>query len=40
MQIDPQNTLLTVQAGLAQLSTLIVSYAFSAIGAVILLVVG
>jgi small conductance mechanosensitive channel len=29
-----------VQAGLAQLSTLIVSYSFSAIGAVILLVVG
>src|SRR5689334_17888325 len=40
MPIDPQNTLLTVQAGLAQLSTLIVSYSFSAIGAVILLVVG
>ena len=40
MPIDPQNALLTVQAGLAQLSTLIVSYSFSAIGAVILLVVG
>ncbi|MCA0033815.1 mechanosensitive ion channel family protein [Mesorhizobium sp. B263B2A] len=40
MPIDPQDTLLTVQAGLAQLSTLIVSYSFSAIGAVILLVVG
>ncbi|CAN7286034.1 mechanosensitive ion channel [Mesorhizobium amorphae] len=40
MPIDPQNTLLTVQAGLAQLSTLIVSYSLSAIGAVILLVVG
>ncbi|WP_214470774.1 mechanosensitive ion channel domain-containing protein [Mesorhizobium sp. dw_380] len=40
MPIDPQNTLLTVQAGLAQLSTLIVSYSFSAVGAVILLVVG
>jgi small conductance mechanosensitive channel len=40
MPIDPQNALLTVQAGLAQLSTLIVSYAFSAIGAVILLVGG
>jgi small conductance mechanosensitive channel len=40
MPIDPQNTLVTVQAGLAQLSTLIVSYSFSAIGAVILLVVG
>lgn len=40
MPIDPQNTLLTVQAGLAQLSTLIVSYSFSALGAIILLVVG
>lgn len=40
MPIDPHDTLLTVQAGLAQLSTLIVSYSFSAIGAVILLVVG
>ncbi|MBZ9670170.1 mechanosensitive ion channel family protein [Mesorhizobium sp. ES1-3] len=40
MPIDPQNTLLTVQAGLAQLSTLIVSYSFSTIGAIILLVVG
>ncbi len=40
MPIDPQNTLLSVQAGLAQLSTLIVSYSFSALGAIILLVVG
>jgi small conductance mechanosensitive channel len=40
MPIDSQNTLATVQAGLAQLSTLIVSYSFSAIGAIILLVVG
>lgn len=40
MPIDPQNAFLTVQAGLAQLSTLIVSYSFSAIGAVILLIVG
>ncbi|MBN9270293.1 MAG: mechanosensitive ion channel [Mesorhizobium sp.] len=40
MPLDPQNALLTVQAGLAQLSTLIVSYSFSAIGAVILLIVG
>ncbi|MER9328151.1 mechanosensitive ion channel [Mesorhizobium sp. M0152] len=40
MPIDPQNALLTVQAGLSQLSALIVSYSFSAIGAVILLVVG
>src|SRR5438552_2047443 len=40
MPTDPQSALLTVQAGLAQLSTLIVSYSFSAVGAVILLVVG
>lgn len=40
MPIDPQDTLLAVQASLAQLSSLIVSYSFSAIGAVILLVVG
>ncbi|MDX8432719.1 mechanosensitive ion channel family protein [Mesorhizobium abyssinicae] len=40
MPIDPQDTLLSVQAGLAQLSSLIVSYSFSAVGAVILLVVG
>ncbi|MDG4878930.1 mechanosensitive ion channel family protein [Mesorhizobium sp. WSM4935] len=40
MPLDPQNALLTIQAGLAQLSTLIVSYSFSAVGAVILLVVG
>ncbi|RUT83822.1 MULTISPECIES: mechanosensitive ion channel domain-containing protein [unclassified Mesorhizobium] len=40
MPIDPQNAFLSVQAGLAQLSTLIVSYSFSAIGAVILLIVG
>ena len=40
MPLDPQNAFLTIQAGLAQLSTLIVSYSFSAIGAVILLIVG
>ncbi|TIT75114.1 MAG: mechanosensitive ion channel, partial [Mesorhizobium sp.] len=40
MPTDPQEALLVVQAGLAQLSTLIVSYSFSAVGAVILLVVG
>ncbi|MER8386921.1 mechanosensitive ion channel family protein [Mesorhizobium sp. M0166] len=40
MPIDPQNALLTVQSGLAQLSTLIVSYSLSAVGAVILLVIG
>jgi small conductance mechanosensitive channel len=40
MPTDPQSALITIQAGLAQLSTLIVSYSFSAIGALILLVVG
>ncbi|RWG51982.1 MAG: mechanosensitive ion channel [Mesorhizobium sp.] len=40
MPIDPQSALITIQAGLAQLSSLIVSYSFSAIGAVILLIVG
>ncbi|MDG4904455.1 MULTISPECIES: mechanosensitive ion channel domain-containing protein [unclassified Mesorhizobium] len=40
MPIDPQSALITIQAGLAQLSSLIVSYSFSATGAVILLVVG
>ena len=38
--LDPQTALLAFQTGLAQLSSLIVSYAFSAVGAVILLVVG
>ncbi|CDX25369.1 MscS Mechanosensitive ion channel [Mesorhizobium sp. ORS 3324] len=40
MPTEPQNALTTVQAALAQLSTLIVSYSFSAIGAVILLIAG
>lgn len=40
MNLDPQDALMTLQAAVAQLSTLIVSYSFSAIGAVILLVVG
>ncbi len=40
MPLDPQGALVTIQAGLTQLSTLIVSYAFSAIGAVILMIVG
>ena len=40
MPSDPQSALLAIQAGLAQLSSLIVSYSFSAIGAVILLIVG
>ena len=40
MDLDPQNALTTLQVGLAELSTLIVSYAFSAVGAVLLLIVG
>src|SRR5689334_1807296 len=40
MPTDPQTVLVTIQAAIAQLSALIVSYSFSAIGAVILLVVG
>lgn len=40
MNLDPQTAILAIQTGLAQLSTLIVSYSFSAIGAVILLVAG
>lgn len=40
MELDPQTAMLSIQNGLAQLSTLIVSYSFSAIGAVILLIVG
>ncbi|MDX8441221.1 mechanosensitive ion channel family protein [Mesorhizobium australafricanum] len=40
MPTDPQTVLVTIQAAVAQLSALIVSYSFSAIGALILLVVG
>lgn len=40
MPLDAQGALVTIQAGLAQLSTLIVSYSFSALGAIILMVVG
>ena len=40
MDLDPQNALTTLQVGLAELSTLIVSYAFSAVGAVLLLIIG
>jgi small conductance mechanosensitive channel len=40
MPIDPENALLSVQTAVAQLSTLIVSYSFSALGAVILLIAG
>ena len=40
MPIDPENALLSIETGIAQLSTLIVSYSFSVLGAIILLVVG
>ncbi|MDR7033636.1 mechanosensitive ion channel domain-containing protein [Mesorhizobium sp. BE184] len=40
MAIDAQGALVTIQAGLAQLSTLIVSYSFSALGAIVLMVAG
>ena len=40
MPIDPENALLSIETGIAQLSTLIVSYSFSVLGAVILLVAG
>lgn len=40
MDLDPQIALDNLQNGFAALSTLIVSYAFSAVGAVILLIVG
>ena len=40
MDLDPQKALTTLQAGFAELSSLLVSYAFSAVGAVILLIIG
>ncbi len=40
MDLDPQKALTTVQAALADISSLLVSYAFSVVGAVILLIVG
>ena len=39
-QLDPQSAWIAVQAGIAQISGLIVSYSFSVVGAVILLVGG
>jgi small conductance mechanosensitive channel len=39
-QIDPQSAWIAVQAGVAQISGLVVSYSFSVIGALILLVGG
>lgn len=40
MEFSTQNALVTLQAGIAQLSTLIVSYSFSALGAIVLLIIG
>ncbi len=40
MDLDPQNAIATLETGLDQVSGLIVSYSFSVLGAVILLVVG
>lgn len=40
MDVSAQNLIPTLQAGLAQLSALIVSYSFSALGAIVLLVIG
>ncbi|MBL8577791.1 MAG: mechanosensitive ion channel family protein [Mesorhizobium sp.] len=40
MELDPQNTWIAIQAGVAQVSGLAISYSFSVIGAVILLVAG
>lgn len=40
MELDPQGAWLALQAGIAQVSGLIVSYSFSALGAIILMVAG
>jgi small conductance mechanosensitive channel len=40
MEIDPQSAWIAIQAGVAQVSGLVISYSFSVIGAVILLVAG
>lgn len=40
MDLDPQNTFSAIQAAIGQASALIVTYSFSVIGAVILLVIG
>jgi small conductance mechanosensitive channel len=40
MEIDPQNAWIAIQAGVAQVSGLVISYSFSVIGALILLVGG
>lgn len=40
MDLDPQSAVLSLQSGWAAISALIVSYSFSVVGAVILLVVG
>lgn len=40
MDLDPQSTWIAIQAGAAQISGLVISYSFSVIGAVILLIAG
>ncbi|PSH59151.1 mechanosensitive ion channel family protein [Phyllobacterium sophorae] len=40
MELDPQNALSAIQAGIRQASALIVTYSFSVLGAVLLLVIG
>lgn len=40
MELDPQNAWIAVQAGVAQVSGLIISYSFSVIGAIILMIAG
>ena len=40
MDLDPQNASPTLQTGIAQISALVVSYSFSAVGAIVLLIVG
>jgi len=40
MDLDPQSAWIVVQAGIAQVSGLIISYSFSVIGAVILMIAG
>ena len=39
-QLDPQSAWIAIQAGIAQISGLVISYSFSVLGAVILLVAG
>ncbi len=40
MELDPQNSLSAIQAAIDQARVLIVTYSFSVIGAILLLIVG